>query len=110
MTILPDFATLITDSAREKCDELTQTFRRLAVGADWPEDIVSALKVSYMDGVFFIDIPSHLERTVDDLEYGTPDSDPTYVKRKFITEFLDELQEDIGINVCNFIFEEGILL
>lgn len=62
---------------------MTAHLRSEAHASGWPSDISSKMHVSHKDGSFDVHVhEKHLDHALD-LEYGTPDTQPTAAIRRF---------------------------
>lgn len=57
-------------------DTLSNRLRNHARDSGWPEDVASRLSVVSANGMLVAEIAADREREAEDLEYGTPGSDP----------------------------------
>jgi hypothetical protein len=63
--------------------ELTRQVQSLTSRAGWPDGVCDALRVEYRNGAFAVMYPDSLQATVDVLENGTQDQQPSGVLRRF---------------------------
>lgn len=62
---------------------LTAHLRSEAHASGWPSDVTRRMSVSHNNGSFDVNVhEKHLNRALD-LEYGTPDTQPTAAIRRF---------------------------
>lgn len=58
------------DIANSLLSGLTKELRIWAKKSAWPEKVVEALSVKYVDGAIVIDKPEEVQEEIDSLEYG----------------------------------------
>lgn len=70
-------------AARQTAQFMTLELRNETRASGWNPDIVDAIKVSYSNNHFNINIPSKFKSLADNWEYGTPNRQPTGAIRRF---------------------------
>lgn len=72
----------VTKASLETSRLLSAQLRKEARASGWPSDVVRGVNVAYHDGEFKVNAHKNLYNKVLDLEYGTPDTQPTAAIRK----------------------------
>lgn len=76
----------------------------------WPAEVTSQLSLVSTRDSIGIYVPANLSQQVDDLEYGTSSTPPSYVMRR-IDELVDQIvEEEVQSLYVNWIFSEDVLL
>jgi hypothetical protein len=70
--------------AKSAAQQLTLELRDLAVEAGWPLNVAASLSVALINGNLNIDYPEELDNQIQDLEYGSSNTPPKSVLRKFM--------------------------
>lgn len=87
----------VSHSAAVKASQpLSTVLKDMAREAGWPEEVVNHLSVVTKDGNLTPYYPGHVEKTVNDLEYGTEIEPPKMVLRKFNYNLSDLMQPYIA--------------
>lgn len=87
-------------NAKKKLDPQV---RHILTTSGWPEEITIQLRLETAKGKIGLYIPEELREKVDELEYGTIKTSPTYVLRK-----IDELVDEVTSNEVADVLEEYI--
>lgn len=76
------FEKAVTRAGLETSRLLSAHMRSEARASGWPDDLTSSLHVSFTKNSFNVNVhKSHYEKAMD-LEYGTPDTQPTAAIRR----------------------------
>lgn len=75
---------IASDAAFALIDQLTAELRSEAAAADWPEEIVSQLSITWDGNNLAVAYPPEIASTVENLEYGSFSDKPNSVIRGFI--------------------------
>lgn len=88
---------------------LSIQLRKDATDAGWPSEAAAKLRV--VVGTSGIDVlyPEALSEVIDDLEYGTPDSNPRPVFRKFASKHSSILVDQLTEVSLDRLFDKGVL-
>lgn len=92
----------VTSRSREVLEPM---LRMKAFKYKWPSEIISALHIDFDDDFnMSVNCPQALRSKVDDLEYGTPWSAPSYVIRD-----IEKKAESIIIDILNEEYMDDIV-
>lgn len=83
MTYLNKVKSSLNKASVETARFMSAHLRAEARACGWPEHIVSSLHVAHSDGVFSVHSHPDHRAEVLNLEYGTPDTQPTAAIRRF---------------------------
>ena len=98
-----------TEAWRAK-QRLEPQVRTILDNSGWPKEVTSQLSLVSTRDAIGIYIPANLAQQVEDLEYGTVGTPPSWVMRR-IDELVDQVLEDeVQKEYVNFIFSEDVLL
>lgn len=90
-------------------DNLTAQLITRAKLAGWPDNAANALSVSISRMSVSIDYPLELADAIEDLEYGTPTSNPKPVFRKFTSEVNEALEAEFAEWSLDYLFDSDVL-
>lgn len=76
------FAAAVTRASIETSRLLSAHMRTEARASGWPDDLASSLHVSFTKNSFNVNIHKNQYQRAMDLEYGTPDTQPTAAIRR----------------------------
>lgn len=77
------FKDALHHASNEAAHFMTAHLRSEAHASGWPSDVFRKMHVSHSNGSFDVHVDEkHLDRALD-LEYGTPDTQPTAAIRRF---------------------------
>lgn len=80
---LSKFNDAVKAAGQETTRLMSARLRSEAQASGWPSHVSRSLRISHGKDGFNIHIPKKHYETVMDLEYGTPDSQPTAAMRRF---------------------------
>ena len=104
-----DISPIASKSLIKIQNELTNLLRVDAVLALWPKNIASKLKVVITKSEIIITYPNNLAQQVEDLEYGSKETTPLPVFRRFIAKHGNVISNNIADSTLNFLVDEGII-
>jgi len=107
MTI--DISPIASKSLIKIQNELTNLLKVDAILALWPKNIAAKLKVVITKSEIIITYPDNLSQQVEDLEYGSKDTTPLPVFRRFITKHGNVISNNIADSTLNFLVNEEII-
>jgi hypothetical protein len=89
-------------------NDLSQKLQKNASEAGWPQHIVNALYIDFMNGTGEVEYPKEYAKEIEDLEYGTPGQPPKPFLRLFKkhTESYNEFFENTMMEI---LFDSGVI-
>lgn len=89
-------------------NDLSQKLQKHASEAGWPQNIVNALYIDFMNGTGEVEYPKEYAKEIEDLEYGTPGQPPKPFLRLFKkhTESYNEFFENTMMEI---LFDSGVI-
>jgi hypothetical protein len=101
------------DSAKTSLKDLnkalTTELRSDALAAGWPRELVKSLEVSINKLSIMIDYDERYAVKIEDLEYGTEDTNPSPVFRKFIDKHGDIVTGAVTDWSLNYLMDSGLI-
>ena len=76
------FKSALNAASGEAAHMLTSQLRFEATASGWPSDVTNRMHVSHKDGSFDVHVHEKHHAKALDLEYGTPDTQPTAAIRR----------------------------
>lgn len=89
--------------------ELTGLFKSDAINANWPKQLVSKIKLSFIDATIVVGYPDEFTALIDDLEYGGPNNPPQPVFRLFEAKHGDVITRKIAETSLSYLESEGAI-
>lgn len=83
MKTASQFAEVARQAARDTAVVMTAQLRQECVASGWSAALANKLKVRYVGGEFKVIIPEDIKDEINNLEYGTPATQPTAAIRRF---------------------------
>lgn len=80
---LSKFNSAIKSASHETTRLMSAQLRSEAQASGWPSHISRSLRVNHDKDGFNVNLPKKHYETIMDLEYGTPDTQPTAAIRRF---------------------------
>lgn len=62
---------------------MTAQLRQECIASGWSPEVANRVSVKFSNGTFAVHIPDSIKSQVDNLEYGTPSTQPTAAIRRF---------------------------
>lgn len=78
-----NFQEVLKQAAKETSLVMTAQLRDECIASGWSEKVANRIRVVYKGNKFVVDIPDSVKSEADNLEYGTPTSQPTAAIRRF---------------------------
>jgi hypothetical protein len=89
--------------------ELTKLIRSDASLAGWPKKIISKLSVSITNSKVVVNYPNEFSDEIEDLEYGSKNSSPLPVFRRFESKHGDVISQRIETVSVNYLVEQNLI-
>lgn len=77
------FKDALNSASNDAAHYMTAQLRSEAKASGWPSDVTTSMRIKHTNGSFDVQIPEKYHSRVFDLEYGTPDRQPTAAIRRF---------------------------
>lgn len=90
--------------------ELTTLVKAEAIKAGWPKELARTLKVSVRQDDIVIEYPAENAEAIEDLEYGTRQSNPQPVFRLFMKKHGKRVSDNVEAWASKTLEEIGRLL
>jgi hypothetical protein len=78
-----NFQEVVKQAAQETSKVMTAQLRDECIASGWSEKIANRVRVVYKGNKFVVDIPDSIKAEAENLEYGTPSTQPTAAIRRF---------------------------
>jgi hypothetical protein len=91
-----EFKASASKSLKGVSPQLTKLLKEDARRAEWPNDIITKLKVAIEELNIVIYYPEKFATKVEDLEYGNQNDSPQSIFRLFITKHSDAISSSIS--------------
>lgn len=78
------YASALTQAGQETAIVMTAQLRSQCIASGWDKSVADRIKVTFSSKGFKVIYPDEVKRDVENLEYGTPSSQPTAAIRKFM--------------------------
>ena len=89
-------------------NDLSQKLQKNASEAGWPQHIVNALYIDFMNGTGEVEYPKEYAKEIEDLEYGTPGQPPKPFLRLF-KEHTKSYNEFYENTLTEIFFDSGVI-
>lgn len=89
--------------------DLTKQLRKEATNANWPASVVKNLSVKTVKTGITISYPQDIEAEVGDLEYGTMNTPPSPVLRKFVVNNSAVISDTMLESSLNYLEDMGVI-
>lgn len=70
-------------AAKDTAVVMTAQLRKECVASGWSPSLANRLSVRYVNNEFKVNIPEDIKEEISNLEYGTPNTQPTAAIRRF---------------------------
>lgn len=77
------YASSLIQAGQETAIHMTAQLRAQCLASGWDRSIANRVKVTFSSGGFKVVYPDEIKKDVENLEYGTPTTQPTAAFRRF---------------------------
>ena len=101
----PNYKKVLSQAAKETTKVMTAQLRAEAISNGWDADVANSLSVKFSNNKFKITSPAKYDKEINNLEYGTEDTQPSPAIRRYANR--TEAAESHMLKVASALLKGG---